>query len=184
MYRFPIWKVPQAQPKGGVAMTATQSRSQSPARPGPPTTSGTNDDDPGNGPKILAIVGVVAVVLVLITGVWLLTRGDDGEAQRLQQREQTRSKAEAVLKARFNDTNPTVGPLQVMVVKWDGDTLVADWIQGDTAQKKCHAPVVIGADGQSFGVEKFSPVPFANQDKAKATCVATQGLDYGLPMGK
>ncbi|MBI2798607.1 hypothetical protein HYX70_04975 [Candidatus Saccharibacteria bacterium] len=150
-------------------MTATTETPRPRTQPTRPTAP----DGPDNGPKILAIVGVVAVVLVLASGLWLLTRGDDGEAQRAQQREATRSKAEAVLRARFNDTNPSVGPLQVMVVKWDGDTLVADWIQGDKVQKKCHAPVVIGADGQSFGVERFDPVPFANQDKAKATCVAT-----------
>ncbi len=97
--------------------------------------------------------------------------------------EEMRAKAEAVLRARFHDTNPGVGPLKSMSVAWKGDGLVATWVQGDVAQKRCTAPVLVGPDGQSFGIAAFQAVPFDKQDSAPATCVSTQGLDFGLPLG-
>lgn len=99
--------------------------------------------------------------------------------------EETRAKAEAVLKARFNDTMKGQGvpELKSMSVTWKGDALVATWTQGEAAQKRCTAPVLVSPDGQSFGIAAFQAVPFDKQDSAPATCVSTEGLQYGLPLG-
>ena len=129
--------------------------------------------------KILALAIVMALVFVaVVIGVFIATRGDDGTAER----EATRSKAEAVLRARFNDTSASVGPLQTITVKWEGDQLVATWTQGENAQKRCTAPVLIGADGQNFGIAPFEAVPFDKQVAAPANCTVTAGLEYGFPL--
>lgn len=136
---------------------------------------------PASKPKsnlgALVVVGVTIFIAVII-GVFIATRGDDGAAER----EATRSKAEAVLRARFNDTSASVGPLQTITVKWEGDQLVATWTQGENAQKRCTAPVLIGADGQNFGIAPFEAVPFDKQAAAPANCTVTAGLEYGFPL--
>lgn len=123
-------------------------------------------------------IWVIAISLVVCLGLaaFLAMRGDSGHS------EETRAKAEAVLKARFNDTNPGVGPLKSLSVTWKGDQLVATWTQGENAQKRCTAPVLVSPDGQSFGIAAFQAVPFDKQDSAPATCVSTEGLQYGLPL--
>lgn len=129
--------------------------------------------------KIHGLLIVIAILIVtVIIGVFIATRGDDGAAER----EATRSKAEAVLRARFNDTSASVGPLQTITVKWENDQLVATWTQGENAQKRCTAPVLIGADGQNFGIAPFEAVPFDKQSAAPANCTVTAGLEYGFPL--
>lgn len=136
-------------------------------------------DYPKTPNKAFAIMVVVAlIVIAVIAGVFIATRGDDGAADR----EVTRSKAEAVLRARFNDTSASVGPLQTIKVEWVGDQLVATWTQGEAAQKRCTAPVLISANGQNFGIAAFEPVPFDKQSAAPANCVVTAGLEYGFPL--
>ncbi len=135
-------------------------------------------DYPKTPNKAFAIMVVVAlIVIAVIAGVFIATRGDDGAADR----EVTRSKAEAVLRARFNDTSASVGPLQTIKVEWVGDQLVATWTQGENAQKRCTAPVLVGNDGQ-FGIAAFEPVPFDKQAATPANCTITAGLEYGFPL--
>lgn len=124
------------------------------------------------------VLVIAAVVVVVALVAFIASRGDNGEAER----EMTRVKAEAVLRARFNDTDPGVGPLVSMSVTYKGDQLVATWTQGEVQQKRCTAPVLVSDDGQSFGIASFEAVPFERQDSAPATCVSTEGLQYGLPL--
>ncbi len=166
-----------------------QTESEPPAPPswinrGGGGDDGDNDDTPNapsNTHKInwgaWAIVAAAMIVATLAI-TFVITRGDDGAADR----EVTRSKAEAVLRARFNDTSGSVGPLQTIKVEWVGDQLVATWTQGEAAQKRCTAPVLISANGQNFGIAAFEPVPFDKQSAAPANCVVTAGLEYGFPL--
>lgn len=136
----------------------------------------TNDNPkPIKGFALLVVIAMISLAVVI--GVFIATRGDDGAAER----EATRSKAEAVLRARFNDTSDSVGPLQSIKVEWQGDQLIATWTQGEAAQKRCTAPVLIGTNGQ-FGIAPFEAVPFDKQSAAPANCTVTAGLQYGFPL--
>lgn len=141
--------------------------------------SNETNDNPKPIKRGFALLVVIAmIILAVVIGVFIATRGDDGAADR----EVTRSKAEAVLRARFNDTSASVGPLQAIKVEWQGDQLVATWTQGENAQKRCTAPLISSPDGQNFGIEPFEPVPFSRQETAKASCTVTAGLEYGFPL--
>lgn len=142
----------------------------------PITNSKPSQPHPNSNFKWLWLI--VAVVLVAMAFLAFRPKEDQGP-------EQLRSKAEAVLKARFNDTmsGKGVAPLKSMSVVWKDDKLVATWVQGDSKQKSCTAPVLVSADQQQFGIATFEAVSFDKQPQAPATCITTEGLEFGLPLG-
>jgi hypothetical protein len=125
---------------------------------------------------LLAVIAVVGLIAILAANIFF--GGNDAPDEEL------RVRAESVLEARFKDTSDDVGPLQELTVRYEGDILVVDWVQGETVQKECTAPVLVSEDGQSFGIAPFEAVPLDQLGTAEAHCVTTSGLVYGLPMSE
>lgn len=133
------------------------------------------------GIVVAMIVGATVLTVVAVVGVYLI----GANKRTVAEREALRSKAEAVLKARFNDT-ASIEPLQSLNVDWGEDkkTLIVTWVEGTQVQKRCKAPVLIGQNenGQAFGIAPFEAVPFDEQGMAEAACTTTAGVEFGLPV--
>ena len=123
----------------------------------------------------VVLIGSFIAISAFLMWVGYSSTRDDGNTE-------LRDKAQAVLEARFNDTSSAVPDLVAMDVYWQGDQLMVDWVQGFTVQKMCTAPVLISEDEQQFGIASFEAVPFAEQANVDATCIVTQGLEFGLPL--
>ena len=163
------------------ATTANPSKSTARANGGgttePPTGHGGGESKPQGRGFIITVFAVIGAIFIALITILVFGGGDDSN-------EELRLKAEAVLSARFNDTNAdSFGPLESLVVNWEGDHMVATWVQsGPGSTKQCSAPVLVSPNQQQFGIAPFEAADLNNLDSAESKCIITTGLGFGLPL--
>jgi len=126
---------------------------------------------------------LVAGLSVSIGIFWLMSVVLGGQGEDTSN-EDLRLKAEAVLEARFNDTQAeSFGPMVTLRVAWESDKMIATWVQSTPqGSKECVAPVVMSADEQSFGIEPFVSAPLPGMADTIPRCIISTDLVFGLPL--
>jgi len=133
---------------------------------------------PNQAAKVTLLICSMVIIACCLAAYLAFFGQDNGS-------EATRLKAEAVLEARFGDTQAEqFGPLEELEVTWtDDNSMTVRWVQsGPGSTKECFSPVLVSEDGQQFGIAPFEAAPLNGLTSAPQRCIVTTGLVYGLPL--